>query len=149
MDDDELTKLAVEELIREGKKFVKKRELTYTFEEPTRMKPNLRYFKNTLNSCISSNKREERARKSNAAEKMQHLEKKQINKTRGKNNESKKYNTRSYKGEDKKLSSKTEKINSERRKLNYFKKADCELYKHCIPSTSQEDKQKKGSYRMP
>ncbi|KAL3289916.1 hypothetical protein HHI36_023301 [Cryptolaemus montrouzieri] len=70
MDDDELTKLAVAQLIAEGEKFVKRRELTYTFDEPTRTRPNLRYFKNTLGNCLSSNNRIEKARKFEAQKRL-------------------------------------------------------------------------------
>ncbi|XP_045481559.1 uncharacterized protein LOC123685747 [Harmonia axyridis] len=78
MNDEELTKLAVAQLIAEGERFKRRHELQYRLDDttPSRLKPNLRYFKNAIKNCVSSNDRNEKIRKSRAADELKYLDSK-------------------------------------------------------------------------
>lgn len=68
-------RIAIAQLTAEGEKFKRRHELRYRLEESPRLKPNLRYFKNALKHCVSSNDKREKIRKSKAAEELKCLEK--------------------------------------------------------------------------
>ncbi|XP_044765028.1 uncharacterized protein LOC123321470 [Coccinella septempunctata] len=74
MNDEELTRLAVAQLIAEAEKFKRRHELRYKLDGPSRLRPNLRYFNNTIKNCVSSNERKDQIRKSRAAAELKCLD---------------------------------------------------------------------------